>query len=114
MPVPGDHARVGFGAFIKMLREREGRTQEEFAERLGVHPQTVSRWENDHIVPHWDSFEKMVSWHGCKMQDCLSLPGENSAQLDRLGNLLIDTVRRKLESPTPPPPPPPRAHTKNA
>lgn len=34
------------GKKIKQLRFRSGRTQEQLAERLGISPQSVSKWEN--------------------------------------------------------------------
>lgn len=36
---------------IKALRTRLGLTQVQFAQVLGVHPLTVSRWEREHGTP---------------------------------------------------------------
>jgi DNA-binding transcriptional regulator YiaG len=35
------------GAQVKRVREVLGLTQHQFAERLGVHPVTVAKWETD-------------------------------------------------------------------
>jgi len=39
------------GKKISMLRKEKGMTQDELAERLGVSPQAVSKWENDVSCP---------------------------------------------------------------
>lgn len=39
------------GSRIYMLRKREGLTQEELAEQMGVSPQAVSKWEKDLSIP---------------------------------------------------------------
>lgn len=39
------------GARISALRKREGLTQEELADQMGVSPQAVSKWEHDLSVP---------------------------------------------------------------
>ena len=43
--------RLNFGAKIRELRRRDGRTQEHLAEALGVTAQAVSRWENEISLP---------------------------------------------------------------
>jgi DNA-binding transcriptional regulator YiaG len=35
------------GAQVKRVREALGLTQHQFAERVGVHPVTVAKWETD-------------------------------------------------------------------
>ena len=37
--------KLQIGEIIRQLRLRDGRTQEDLAEALGVSPQAVSRWE---------------------------------------------------------------------
>lgn len=39
------------GTRINMLRKRNGITQEELAEQMGVSPQAVSKWEKDLSIP---------------------------------------------------------------
>ena len=39
------------GKRIQMLRKQQGMTQEQLAERVGVSPQAVSKWENDNSCP---------------------------------------------------------------
>ena len=39
------------GTRINMLRKRNGITQEELAEQMGVSPQADSKWEKDLSIP---------------------------------------------------------------
>ena len=42
---------IGVGNQIALLRKRNGLTQEELAEKLGITAQAVSKWENGHTMP---------------------------------------------------------------
>ncbi len=42
---------MNFGAQIKLIRENENLTQEQFAQKLHVSRQAVSNWENDKNLP---------------------------------------------------------------
>lgn len=44
-------SKITLGQKIAALRKEKGWTQEELAERLGVSPQAVSKWENDVSCP---------------------------------------------------------------
>ena len=41
------------GKFIAKLRKEKKLTQEQLAERLGVHNRSVSRWENGNSMPDY-------------------------------------------------------------
>ena len=43
--------KASIGSRIHDLRKREGLTQEELAEQMGVSPQAVSKWETDVSIP---------------------------------------------------------------
>jgi transcriptional regulator with XRE-family HTH domain len=43
------------GARLRRIRERNGWSQKELADRLGVTPSQLSRWENGKILPDTDS-----------------------------------------------------------
>lgn len=42
---------ITLGKRIMQLRKASGMTQEQLAEKLGVSPQAVSKWENDVSCP---------------------------------------------------------------
>ena len=42
---------IKIGSKIKMLRKKNGLTQEQLAESIGVSFQAVSKWENDISLP---------------------------------------------------------------
>jgi len=42
---------IGVGNHIAFLRKENGFTQEELAEKLGISPQAISKWENGHTLP---------------------------------------------------------------
>ena len=44
-----DNAKIGNQ--ILLLRKRNGFTQDELAERLGISAQAISKWENGHTLP---------------------------------------------------------------
>ncbi len=46
-----ENTQSSLGARISELRKKNNLTQEDFAEKLGVTPQAVSKWENDASCP---------------------------------------------------------------
>ncbi len=61
---PGDPGaaadRVHLGASIRRLRKRVGITQEELAERLGVHTTFVGRLERGERGAHWRTVRRVL------------------------------------------------------
>lgn len=43
---------TSFGARLRTLRKKSGMTQEQLAEAIGVHLNTISRWENNLDAPN--------------------------------------------------------------
>lgn len=45
--------QLNIGTKIRELRHRDGRTQDNLADALGVTAQAVSRWESGAVIPIW-------------------------------------------------------------
>lgn len=59
--------KVTFGQKIAELRKEKGMTQEALAERLGVSPQAVSKWETDVSMPDVSLLPKLAEQLGCSI-----------------------------------------------
>lgn len=55
--MPDTHS---FGTRLRGFRKRAGLNQEELAEKIGVHLNTVSRWENEDDAPKMASLRKIA------------------------------------------------------
>lgn len=59
---------MGFGRNLQFLRRmRDGMTQEELAERMGVSRQTVSKWETDQAYPEIDKLVELCTLFSCTL-----------------------------------------------
>ena len=65
------------GERIASLRKKAGLTQEELAEKLGISPQAVSKWENDLSCPDVMSLRPLANLFGVTADELLA-PGEIS------------------------------------
>ncbi len=61
-------------ANIKDFRKKQGLTQEELAEKLGLSFQTVSKWENAKSVPNTLILPTLASFLGCEIADLYKRP----------------------------------------
>ena len=90
---------VGFGAFVRAVRNRKNLEREEFAKRIGVHPVTIAKWETNAAVPKPKHFEKMIRLVDVKWEDCLQLPNP-SARKEELRELVREILyEEKSNSP---------------
>lgn len=58
---------MNLGKNISFLRKQKKLTQEQFADRMSVTRQTVSRWEADEVVPELDRLVEMCEVFACKL-----------------------------------------------
>ena len=84
-------AKTTLGEKIGSLRREKGYTQEEFAEKLGVSPQAVSKWENDISCPDIMLLPEIAKQFNVTVDHLLGCEPENPVQLVPQEN------RRKLE-----------------
>jgi len=102
------------GRKISDLRKEKGLTQEELAERLGVSPQAVSKWENDNSCPDIMLLPKIAQLFGVTIDSLLTdepkketqlLPPEERKNIDdlvfriRVNSAEGDKVRMNLPIP---------------
>ena len=69
---------MSFGSNIGYLRKKKGMTQEEFAERMYVSRQTVSRWETDSVYPDVETVIRLCEILDCDMETLVR--GDASAE----------------------------------
>lgn len=66
------------GKHIAALRRAKGLTQDELAERLGVSPQAVSKWENDLSCPDIMLLPRLAKIFGVTVDELLgATPPQN-------------------------------------
>lgn len=58
---------MSLGANISYLRKLQKLTQEQFAEKMSVSRQTVSRWEADEVIPELAKLVDMCTIFSCKL-----------------------------------------------
>lgn len=64
--------QIKIGKFLADLRKREGLTQAELGEKLGVTNKTVSRWETGTYMPDIEMLQKLGQLYGVSINEILS------------------------------------------
>ena len=82
------------GAFIRQRRRAAGLTQQALADRLGVSPKAVSKWENAICLPDASLYEPLCQQLGITIGQ-LFQGGEAAAQ-DKAKDWLIDVLAGRL------------------
>lgn len=73
------------GEKIAKERKKLGLTQQQFAEKLGVTRQAVSRWESDLAFPETDTLINMSKLFGCSIDYIIKYNGGNADNVENLG-----------------------------
>ena len=73
-----------FGDKLIELRKKNGYSQEELAEKLGVSRQSVSKWESNNTYPETDKIIQIANLFDCSMDDLIN---------DKITN--VETTYRK-------------------
>ena len=58
---------MSLGANICFLRKQKKYTQEQFAEKMGVTRQTISRWESDEVIPELAKLIEISDMFTCRL-----------------------------------------------
>ena len=61
-----------FGDKLIILRKKNGLSQEELAEKLGVSRQSVSKWESNNTYPETDKIVQICNLFECSMDDLIN------------------------------------------
>ncbi len=74
-----------FGSMIASLRKKEGMTQLELAQRLGITDKAVSKWERDLSYPDIESIPKIAEIFGISVDELMQIkakeqPRNNKAE----------------------------------
>lgn len=73
-------------SIIKSYRRKTHMTQEQLAEKLGISPQSVSKWENSVAMPDIMMLPKIAEVFGVSIDDLFDLTTEQ--RLNRIENRL--------------------------
>ena len=104
----GTHeAGGGVGGRLRTARRSAGLTQKQLAERLGVEPITVSRWEREVTTPSLPRLRRIAEVTETTVSDLVRAPDAATAHAVELAALreelaetreLVERVARTLES----------------
>ncbi|MBE6694122.1 MAG: helix-turn-helix transcriptional regulator [Ruminococcaceae bacterium] len=72
--------KIKIGEKIRLLRKKNGMTQDGLALRVGVTPQAVSRWESGICYPDMDSLPLIADAFGASMDELLCYDGAKNEQ----------------------------------
>ena len=72
-----------FGDKLLGLRKKNGLSQEELAEKLGVSRQSVSKWESNNAYPETDKIVQICNLFDCSMDDLINDQITDLKQIDR-------------------------------
>ncbi len=82
---------MGLGEQIRRLRKENNWTQDELAEKVGVHGRHISRIENDHIRPSRKALKRFAEVFGIGKDELLG--NDKSCGLDLLDPELQEQFR---------------------
>lgn len=67
--------------YIREYRKRNNLTQTELADKIGVHENTLRRWENGDFEPRSNDLQKLAEALGCTEAELLNGPNENKIKI---------------------------------
>ena len=93
-----------FGDKLIELRKKNGYSQEELAEKLGVSRQSVSKWENNTTYPETDKIIQIANLFECSMDDLIndkitdieSSLRKNKNNINMIWESLLEFIRKTI------------------
>ena len=76
--------QLELGQKIRALRHRDGRTQEDTAEALGVTSQAVSRWESGGGYPDMEMIPSIANYFGVTIDELFGYENDRERKIDAL------------------------------
>lgn len=78
--------QVNIGKNIRELRRRDGRTQEDLANALGVSCQAISRWEANGGYPDMETVPAIANYFHVTIDELFGYHGDRAAQIQAIAN----------------------------
>lgn len=94
-----------FGDKLIELRKKNGYSQEELAEKLGVSRQSVSKWESNNTYPETDKIIQIANLFDCSMDDLIndkitdveSTQRKNRNNIKKIWNSFLDFITTTVD-----------------
>lgn len=81
-----------FGDKLILLRKKNGLSQEELAEKLGVSRQSVSKWESNNTYPETDKIVQICNIFNCSMDDLINDNITDIEQIERVNKNNLNEI----------------------
>lgn len=81
--------QIPLGEQLRQLRRRDGRTQEDLAEALGVTAQAVSRWETGSCYPDTELLPDIAHYFGVSIDELFGYENERAQKINELAERII-------------------------
>lgn len=76
--------QIKLGEQLRELRRRDGRTQEDLAQALGVTPQAVSRWEKSACYPDMELIPAIANYFGVAIDELFGYNNDRDRKVDAI------------------------------
>lgn len=86
--------QLDLGNKIRTLRRRDGRTQEDLANALGITSQAVSRWESGGSYPDMNLIPSIANYFGITIDELFGYENQRQLKIDQLA-AQINEMRRQ-------------------
>ena len=82
--------QLNLGTKIRELRRRDGRTQDNLAEVLGVTAQAVSRWESGGSYPDMEMIPAIANYFGVSIDELFGYDNVREKRIDEIVERLTE------------------------
>lgn len=93
---------MGCKLFIKRIQDRLKLNNDQLAKKMGVNSVTISCWRSGTYSPSVANLDRMLSYLGQTLDDCLYLPGEAPHPAELPEEKIRPIVREMIDEMTKP------------